>query len=95
MQVILVCIRHDDHYTWNKATACIHNLLSGQRWVENYGEVLIDNGTKCCCKLIFSRVSVSHIDYSGLSIYGVARLVIGALNVTKSVVQFTMTKDNQ
>ena len=85
--------RYNDHYTWNKATACIHNLLSGQRWVENYGEVSIENGTKCCCKLTFSRVSVS-CDMCSTYIGGGARLVTGALNVMRSVVQFTMMRDS-
>ncbi|NXS88198.1 OSBL7 protein, partial [Erpornis zantholeuca] len=33
--------RTGDHYEWNKVTTCIHNVLSGPRWIEHYGEVLI------------------------------------------------------
>uniref|UniRef100_A0A452UNG2 Oxysterol-binding protein n=1 Tax=Ursus maritimus TaxID=29073 RepID=A0A452UNG2_URSMA len=35
--------RFGDHFEWNKVTSCIHNILSGQRWIEHYGEVLIRN----------------------------------------------------
>ncbi|XP_010618602.1 oxysterol-binding protein-related protein 7 [Fukomys damarensis] len=30
--------RFGDHFEWNKVTSCIHNILSGQRWIEHYGE---------------------------------------------------------
>ncbi|XP_064421684.1 oxysterol-binding protein-related protein 7 [Latimeria chalumnae] len=49
--------KHGDHYEWNKVTSCIHNILSGQRWIEHYGEVVIRN-TKCntChCKISFNK----------------------------------------
>ncbi|XP_063041424.1 oxysterol-binding protein-related protein 3a isoform X2 [Engraulis encrasicolus] len=32
-----------DHYEWSKVTSCIHNILSGQRWIEHYGEMHIKN----------------------------------------------------
>ena len=51
--------RHDDHYTWQKVTSCIHNLLGGgQRWVDLYGEMIINNKDKCSCKLTFVKVCV-------------------------------------
>uniref|UniRef100_A0A3Q2QVM4 Oxysterol-binding protein n=1 Tax=Fundulus heteroclitus TaxID=8078 RepID=A0A3Q2QVM4_FUNHE len=31
--------KYGDHYQWNKAVTCIHNVLSQQRWLEHYGEV--------------------------------------------------------
>lgn len=48
-----------DHYEWNKVTSCIHNILSGQRWVEHYGEISIKNSNseKCQCKVTFIKVS--------------------------------------
>uniref|UniRef100_A0A9J7Y6T0 Oxysterol-binding protein n=1 Tax=Cyprinus carpio carpio TaxID=630221 RepID=A0A9J7Y6T0_CYPCA len=38
-------------------TACIHNILSGRRWIEHYGEVTIRNtrNTTCICKLTFVK----------------------------------------
>ncbi|XP_067824927.1 oxysterol-binding protein-related protein 7 [Heptranchias perlo] len=46
-----------DHYQWNKVTSCIHNILSGQRWIEHYGEVTITNikSSGCHCKLTFCK----------------------------------------
>ncbi|XP_058504686.1 oxysterol-binding protein-related protein 3 isoform X3 [Solea solea] len=46
-----------DHYEWNKVTSCIHNILSGQRWIEHYGEVTIRNSNSdvCQCKITFVK----------------------------------------
>ena len=49
--------RHGDHYQWKKVTSCIHNVLGGQRWVDQYGELHITNQDKCSCKLTFIKVS--------------------------------------
>lgn len=49
----------EDHYEWNKVTTCVHNLFGGgQRWVDQYGEMIIKNTTNSLiCKLSFVRVS--------------------------------------
>uniref|UniRef100_A0A669DYD2 Oxysterol-binding protein n=1 Tax=Oreochromis niloticus TaxID=8128 RepID=A0A669DYD2_ORENI len=46
-----------DHYEWNKVTSCIHNILSGQRWIEHYGEITIRNSSSdiCQCKITFIK----------------------------------------
>ncbi|XP_010764471.1 oxysterol-binding protein-related protein 3-like isoform X1 [Notothenia coriiceps] len=46
-----------DHYEWNKVTSCIHNILSGQRWIEHYGEMSIKNinSDACQCKVTFVK----------------------------------------
>ncbi|KAG7469685.1 hypothetical protein MATL_G00131410 [Megalops atlanticus] len=46
-----------DHYEWNKVTSCIHNILSGQRWIEHYGEISIKNSSSdiCQCKVTFVK----------------------------------------
>ncbi|GCB65093.1 hypothetical protein scyTo_0000377 [Scyliorhinus torazame] len=46
-----------EHYQWNKITSCIHNILSGQRWIEHYGEVTITNlkSSSCHCRLTFCK----------------------------------------
>lgn len=53
-----VSLRFGDHFEWNKVTSCIHNILSGQRWIEHYGEVLIRNtqDSSCHCKITFCKV---------------------------------------
>ncbi|XP_064419729.1 oxysterol-binding protein-related protein 6 isoform X2 [Latimeria chalumnae] len=49
--------KYDDHYEWNKVTTCIHNILSGRRWIEHYGEITIRNkkSSAYICKLTFIK----------------------------------------
>ncbi|KAG9343745.1 hypothetical protein JZ751_013126 [Albula glossodonta] len=51
--------RFGDHYEWNKVVTCIHNVLSQQRWLEHYGEVIIRNlnSKACTCKISFIKSS--------------------------------------
>uniref|UniRef100_A0A3B3ZNF9 Oxysterol-binding protein n=1 Tax=Periophthalmus magnuspinnatus TaxID=409849 RepID=A0A3B3ZNF9_9GOBI len=53
-----------DHYEWNKVTSCIHNILSGQRWIEHYGEMTIrnNNSNECQCKVTFVKVRSLHLN---------------------------------
>ncbi|XP_041375057.1 oxysterol-binding protein-related protein 6-like [Gigantopelta aegis] len=52
-----VCLpKFQDHYKWNKVTTCVHNVLGGQRWVDQYGEMYITNGG-IVCKLTFTKAS--------------------------------------
>ncbi|XP_014260176.1 oxysterol-binding protein-related protein 6-like isoform X2 [Cimex lectularius] len=37
-----------DSYKWNKVTACVHNLFSDNRWVEQYGTMTIENKNHNC-----------------------------------------------
>ncbi|XP_077583813.1 oxysterol-binding protein-related protein 6 isoform X2 [Stigmatopora nigra] len=55
--VSLVLPRFADHYEWNKVTTCVHNILSGRRWIEHYGEITIRNtkSSACLCKLTFVK----------------------------------------
>ncbi|XP_069839112.1 oxysterol-binding protein-related protein 6 isoform X1 [Dendropsophus ebraccatus] len=49
--------KYGDCYVWNKVTTCIHNILSGRRWIEHYGEITIRN-TKSgasTCKMTFIK----------------------------------------
>uniref|UniRef100_A0A8C7U6I9 Oxysterol-binding protein n=1 Tax=Oncorhynchus mykiss TaxID=8022 RepID=A0A8C7U6I9_ONCMY len=49
--------KYGDHYEWNKAVTCVHNVLSQQRWLEHYGEVTIRNTKSdiCTCKISFVK----------------------------------------
>lgn len=53
---------YGDHYEWNKVTTCVHNILSGRRWIEHYGEITIRNtkSSACLCKLTFIKVFKQH-----------------------------------
>lgn len=35
--------KYGDHFTWNRATLCIHNIVVGKTWIDNYGEVTVVN----------------------------------------------------
>uniref|UniRef100_A0A672U977 Oxysterol-binding protein n=1 Tax=Strigops habroptila TaxID=2489341 RepID=A0A672U977_STRHB len=56
-----------DHFQWNKVTTCIHNVLSGPRWIEHYGEVLIRNTRDAAyhCKITFGKVRPTRHDTLG------------------------------
>lgn len=50
------------HYRWNKVTTCVHNLFKGERYVDNYGELVItseeqDGGKGLTCKITFEKSS--------------------------------------
>ncbi|XP_077010402.1 oxysterol-binding protein-related protein 6 isoform X7 [Tamandua tetradactyla] len=55
----VVLPKYGDYYVWNKVTTCIHNILSGRRWIEHYGEITIRNtkSSVCICKLTFVKVN--------------------------------------
>ncbi|XP_070185405.1 oxysterol-binding protein-related protein 3-like [Littorina saxatilis] len=57
--VHVVLPKFRDHYKWNKVTTCVHNLLGGQRWADQYGEMTITNGN-IVCKLTFTKGSNSY-----------------------------------
>ncbi|XP_071101233.1 oxysterol-binding protein-related protein 6-like [Haliotis cracherodii] len=59
--------KYGDHYKWNKVTTCVHNLLGGQRWVDQYGEMTITNGG-ITCKLTFTKAS--HWSSNKYEVYG-------------------------
>ncbi|XP_066575657.1 oxysterol-binding protein-related protein 1 isoform X1 [Amia ocellicauda] len=43
--------KHNEAYTWTNPTCCVHNIIVGQLWIEQYGNVEIINhktGEKCC-----------------------------------------------
>uniref|UniRef100_A0A8C1ARZ7 Oxysterol-binding protein n=1 Tax=Cyprinus carpio carpio TaxID=630221 RepID=A0A8C1ARZ7_CYPCA len=43
--------KHNEAYTWTNPTCCVHNIIVGQLWIEQYGSVEVINhrtGEKCC-----------------------------------------------
>lgn len=54
--VNLLLHKYKSHYKWNKVTTCIHNIFSGQRWVDQYGELCISDGN-VSCKITFVKTS--------------------------------------
>uniref|UniRef100_A0A8C4JAJ8 Oxysterol-binding protein n=1 Tax=Dromaius novaehollandiae TaxID=8790 RepID=A0A8C4JAJ8_DRONO len=76
-----VNVRSGDHFEWNKVTTCIHNILSGPRWIEHYGEVLIRNTRDAAfhCKITFCKVEQppSNLIWGGFATPGGSRAVGG------------------
>uniref|UniRef100_A0A8C5GIE1 Oxysterol-binding protein n=1 Tax=Gouania willdenowi TaxID=441366 RepID=A0A8C5GIE1_GOUWI len=72
-QVNVALPRYGDHYEWNKAVTCIHNVLSQQRWLEHYGEVVIKNTKSdvCTCKITFVKSRYWSSDNSKNEVQGV------------------------
>ncbi|XP_054462855.1 oxysterol-binding protein-related protein 7-like isoform X2 [Anoplopoma fimbria] len=65
--------KYGDHYEWNKAVTCIHNVLSQERWLEHYGEVVIKNtkSDDCTCKITFVKSRYWSSDSSKNEVQGV------------------------
>ncbi|XP_034386043.1 oxysterol-binding protein-related protein 1 isoform X2 [Cyclopterus lumpus] len=43
--------RYNEAYTWTNPTCCVHNIIVGQLWIEQYGNVEVVNhrtGERCC-----------------------------------------------
>ncbi|XP_077304223.1 oxysterol-binding protein-related protein 6 isoform X2 [Lithobates pipiens] len=55
--VNVILPKYGDCYVWNKVTTCIHNILSGRRWIEHYGEITIRNtkNSVSMCKMTFIK----------------------------------------
>ncbi|XP_041497730.1 oxysterol-binding protein-related protein 2 isoform X1 [Microtus oregoni] len=48
--ITLELLKHNEAYTWTNPTCCVHNVILGQLWIEQYGVVEILNhrtGDKC------------------------------------------------
>ncbi|CAF0745509.1 unnamed protein product [Adineta steineri] len=54
----LVFPKYNETITWNKCKMCIHSVLSNERWIDHYGDVLVEStlGTK-------ARISFIQSDY--------------------------------
>lgn len=37
--------KHNEVYTWNNVNTCVHNIIVGQLWIEQYGQMEITNHT--------------------------------------------------
>lgn len=35
--------RYNEAYTWTNPTCCVHNIIVGQLWIEQYGNVEVIN----------------------------------------------------
>jgi hypothetical protein len=50
--------KYGDHITWNRATLCIHNVVVGKAWIDNYGEVsVVNHNTGDVARVRFHKAS--------------------------------------
>uniref|UniRef100_A0A670Y7J6 Oxysterol-binding protein n=1 Tax=Pseudonaja textilis TaxID=8673 RepID=A0A670Y7J6_PSETE len=48
--ITLKLLEHNEAYTWTNPTCCVHNIIVGKLWIEQYGNMEITNhktGEKC------------------------------------------------
>uniref|UniRef100_A0A8D0H8X2 Oxysterol-binding protein n=1 Tax=Sphenodon punctatus TaxID=8508 RepID=A0A8D0H8X2_SPHPU len=48
--ITLELLEHNEAYTWTNPTCCVHNIIVGKLWIEQYGNMEITNhktGEKC------------------------------------------------
>uniref|UniRef100_A0A8C2WP43 Oxysterol-binding protein n=1 Tax=Cyclopterus lumpus TaxID=8103 RepID=A0A8C2WP43_CYCLU len=46
--------KHNEAYTWTNPTCCVHNIIVGQLWIEQYGSVeVINHKTGERCSMMF------------------------------------------
>lgn len=41
--ITLELLEHNEAYTWTNPTCCVHNIIVGKLWIEQYGNVEIIN----------------------------------------------------
>lgn len=41
--VVIFSSRHNETYTWSNPYCCVHNVILGKLWIEQYGKVEIVN----------------------------------------------------
>lgn len=63
---------YDDHFVFEQVTTCVHNIVVGRMWLDNYGEIVIDNRrTGDRCTLTFNKTGWMSDSRSFASIKGI------------------------
>lgn len=52
----LIFPKYNETITWNKCTMCIHNVLSTERWIDHYGDVLVQSSFGNKAQISFIQV---------------------------------------
>jgi hypothetical protein len=55
---VLVLPKYNETITWNKCKMCIHNVLSADRWIDHYGDVLVESSLGNKARISFIQVSL-------------------------------------
>lgn len=63
---------YGDHYVFEHVTTCVHNIVVGRMWLDNYGEIVIENrNSGDNCVLTFNKTGWMSDSRSFASIKGV------------------------
>ncbi|CAF3418261.1 unnamed protein product [Rotaria sp. Silwood1] len=49
----LILSKYNEIITWNKCTMCIHNVLSPERWIDHYGDVIVESSSGSKARISF------------------------------------------
>ncbi len=52
----LIFPKYNETITWNKCTMCIHNVLSAERWIDHYGDVVVESSFGNKARISFIQV---------------------------------------
>ncbi|CAF0929211.1 unnamed protein product [Adineta ricciae] len=50
---VLFFPKYNETITWNKCKMCIHNVLSSERWIDHYGDVLVESSLGAKARISF------------------------------------------
>ncbi len=53
---VLFFPKYNETITWNKCKMCIHNVLSTDRWIDHYGDVLVESSLGTKARISFIKV---------------------------------------
>ncbi|EHB07479.1 Oxysterol-binding protein-related protein 2 [Heterocephalus glaber] len=53
--ITLELLKHNEAYTWTNPTCCVHNVIIGKLWIEQYGVVEILNHSKKKLFIIYGK----------------------------------------
>ncbi|KAB1262779.1 Oxysterol-binding protein-related protein 2 [Camelus dromedarius] len=53
--ITLELLRHNEAYTWTNPTCCVHNVIIGKLWIEQYGTVEIVNHSRKKLFMIYGK----------------------------------------
>lgn len=73
---------YGDHYVFEQVTACVHNIVVGRIWLDNYGEMeIIDRKTRNKCVLTFNKTGWMSDSRTFASVKGVVQDASGKTRI--------------
>lgn len=73
---------YGDHYVFEQVTACVHNIVVGRIWLDNYGEMeIVDRRTRNKCVLTFNKTGWMSDSRTFASVKGVIQDASGKTRI--------------